>query len=144
MARITSYNVCYTKLLRLILALCLFALGLYGLISRQGFISMLISVELILNAAGLNFVAFNTFLPHVGGVARSISGFTAEFRKRGHRVVVVAPIFEGIPERETDVVRIPAVQNFSGSDFSVPVPTTGKVIAALKRFTPQIVHAHLV
>ena len=46
----------------LILALCLFALGLYGLISRQGFISMLISVELILNAAGLNFVAFNTFL----------------------------------------------------------------------------------
>lgn len=46
----------------LILALCLFALGLYGLISRQGFISMLISVELILNGAGLNFVAFNTFL----------------------------------------------------------------------------------
>ncbi|MBE0618026.1 MAG: NADH-quinone oxidoreductase subunit NuoK [Proteobacteria bacterium] len=46
----------------LILALCLFALGLYGIISRQGFISMLISVELILNAAGLNFVAFNTFL----------------------------------------------------------------------------------
>jgi NADH:ubiquinone oxidoreductase subunit K len=46
----------------LVLALCLFALGLYGLISRPGFISMLISVELMLNAAGLNFVAFNTFL----------------------------------------------------------------------------------
>ncbi|MDH3236961.1 MAG: glycosyltransferase [Deltaproteobacteria bacterium] len=84
----------------------------------------------------------NTFLPHVGGVARSVSGFTAEFRKRGHRVVVVAPIFEGIPERETDVVRIPAVQNFNGSDFSVPVLSTGKVIAALKRFTPEIVHSH--
>ena len=35
---------------------------LYGLISRPGFIGMLISAELILNAAGLNFVAFNTFL----------------------------------------------------------------------------------
>ena len=46
----------------LVIALCLFALGLYGLISRPGLISMLISVELILNAAGLNFVAFNTFL----------------------------------------------------------------------------------
>ena len=46
----------------LILGLCLFALGLYGLVSRPGLISMLISVELILNAAGLNFVAFNTFL----------------------------------------------------------------------------------
>ncbi len=84
----------------------------------------------------------NTFLPHVGGVARSVSGFTAEFRKRGHRVVVVAPIFEGIPERETDVVRIPAVQNFNGSDFSVPVLATGKVISALKTFPPQVVHSH--
>ncbi len=46
----------------LVLALCLFALGLYGIVSRPGLISMLISVELILNAAGLNFVAFNTFL----------------------------------------------------------------------------------
>lgn len=46
----------------LILALCLFALGLYGLVSRPGFISMLISIELILNGAGLNFMAFNTFL----------------------------------------------------------------------------------
>ncbi len=46
----------------LVISLCLFALGLYGLISRPGLISMLISVELILNAAGLNFVAFNTFL----------------------------------------------------------------------------------
>jgi NADH:ubiquinone oxidoreductase subunit K len=46
----------------LVISLCLFALGLYGLISRPGFISMLISVELILNGAGLNFMAFNTFL----------------------------------------------------------------------------------
>jgi len=84
----------------------------------------------------------NTFLPHVGGVARSVSGFTAEFRKRGHRVVVVAPIFAGIPERETDVVRIPAVQNFNGSDFSVPVLATGKVISTLKTFSPQVVHSH--
>lgn len=46
----------------LALALCLFALGLYGIVSRPGLISMLISVELILNGAALNFVAFNTFL----------------------------------------------------------------------------------
>ena len=46
----------------LLISLCLFALGIFGLISRPGFISMLISVELLLNAAGLNFMAFNTFL----------------------------------------------------------------------------------
>jgi len=59
----------------LILALCLFALGLYGLISRQGFISMLISVELILNAAGLNFVAFNTFLAPDKSLGQSFTLF---------------------------------------------------------------------
>ena len=84
----------------------------------------------------------NTFIPHVGGVARSVQGFTGEFRRDGHRVLVVAPIFEGTPKDETDVVRVPAIQNFNGSDFSVPVPVSGKVISALKTFTPQIVHSH--
>jgi 1,2-diacylglycerol 3-alpha-glucosyltransferase len=84
----------------------------------------------------------NTFTPHVGGVARSVRGFTDEFRRRGHRVVVVAPAFDGMPERESDVVRVRAVQNFNGSDFSVPMPLSGKVIALLKTFQPQIVHSH--
>ena len=59
----------------LILALCLFALGLYGLVSRPGFISMLISIELILNAAGLNFVAFNTFLAPDKSVGQTFTLF---------------------------------------------------------------------
>ena len=46
----------------LLVALCLLVLGLYGLMSRPGIVSMLISIELILNGAGLNFMAFNTFL----------------------------------------------------------------------------------
>ncbi|NNF83940.1 MAG: glycosyltransferase family 4 protein, partial [Deltaproteobacteria bacterium] len=52
-------------------------------------------------------MATNAFYPHVGGVARSVQGFTAEFRRGGHRVLVVAPIFEGIPGKEADVVRVP-------------------------------------
>ena len=36
----------------------------------------------------------NTFLPHVGGVARSVHTFSEAFRKRGHQVLVVAPTFE--------------------------------------------------
>lgn len=59
----------------LVLALCLFALGLYGLVSRPGFISMLISTELILNAAGLNFVAFNTFLAPDKSVGQTFTLF---------------------------------------------------------------------
>lgn len=59
----------------LILALCLFALGLYGIISRPGFIGMLISVELILNGAGLNFIAFNTFLAPDKSVGQTFTLF---------------------------------------------------------------------
>ncbi len=39
----------------------LFAIGLYGLLARRNLVAVLISLELILNSAGLNFVAFNRF-----------------------------------------------------------------------------------
>jgi glycosyltransferase involved in cell wall biosynthesis len=84
----------------------------------------------------------NTFTPHVGGVARSVEAFTAEYRRRGHRVLVVAPEFRGMPQDEIDVVRIPAIQNFNGSDFSVVLPVSGLLTEALDAFAPDIIHAH--
>lgn len=91
----------------------------------------------------MNFLMVtNTFTPHVGGVANSVRRFTEEFRERGHRVLVVAPEFEGAPRAEQDVVRVPAVQNFNGSDFAVPVPITLRVSEGLKDFLPQVVHSH--
>ncbi len=91
----------------------------------------------------MNILMFtNTFTPHVGGVARSVQGFTRAFRRRGHRVVVVAPQFEGMPATEADVVRLPAIRHFSGSDFSVPVPLPGRVSRALRELGPQVIHSH--
>ncbi len=55
----------------LIVAALLFSLGLLGVLQRRNLIGMLISVELMLNAANLNFMAFNRFLspdPVVGQV----------------------------------------------------------------------------
>ena len=55
----------------LILAVFLLIAGIYGLIQHKTFIGMLISTELILNGAGVNFMAFNRFLapdPAVGQV----------------------------------------------------------------------------
>ena len=46
-------------------------MGIFGMIYRRSFIGMLISVELILNGAALNFMAFNKFLapdPSVGQI----------------------------------------------------------------------------
>lgn len=84
----------------------------------------------------------NTFTPHIGGVARSVQGFTDELRRLGHQVLVVAPQFDNVDANETDVLRIPAIQHFNGSDFSVPVPASLKVTGVLKTFNPDIVHSH--
>ncbi len=84
----------------------------------------------------------NTYAPHVGGVARSVQAFSEEYRRRGHRVLVVAPEFAHQPQDETDVVRVPAIQNFNGSDFSAVLPVSGLLTEALDAFRPDVVHAH--
>ena len=83
----------------------------------------------------------NTFTPHVGGVARSVQAFTEEYRKRGHRVLVVAPEFPDTPDQEIDVVRVPAIQNFNASDFSVALPLRPQLSETIDAFKPDIVHS---
>lgn len=83
----------------------------------------------------------NTFTPHVGGVARSVEAFTAEYRKRGHRVLVVAPEFADMPQVEVDVVRINAIQNFNASDFSVALPIHPQLSETIDDFCPDVVHS---
>tara|TARA_R110002110_G_scaffold108904_2_gene271782 strand:- start:10957 stop:12246 length:1290 start_codon:yes stop_codon:yes gene_type:complete len=83
----------------------------------------------------------NTFTPHVGGVARSVEAFTEEYRRRGHQVLVVAPEFHDTPEHETGVIRIPAIQNFNTSDFSVALPVPMILSGRLDSFQPDIIHS---
>jgi NADH:ubiquinone oxidoreductase subunit K len=45
----------------LILSGMLFALGIFAMVSRRNAVGILMGVELILNASGLNFVAFSRF-----------------------------------------------------------------------------------
>ena len=46
----------------LIVSSALFFIGMYGLLTRRNMITMLMSVELILNSVNINFVAFNKYL----------------------------------------------------------------------------------
>lgn len=55
----------------LIFALVLFCLGLYAVLARRNLIAILIGIELMLNAASVNFLAFNAFVtrdPAVGQI----------------------------------------------------------------------------
>lgn len=46
----------------LILATVMFFTGIYGFLTRRNLITILMSVELILNSVNINFLAFNRYL----------------------------------------------------------------------------------
>lgn len=46
----------------LFVSIALFFIGMYGLFTRRNLITILMSVELILNSVNINFVAFNKYL----------------------------------------------------------------------------------
>lgn len=50
----------------LALAALLFAIGLFGVITRRNAIGILMSLELMFNAVNINFVAFNHYLGGTG------------------------------------------------------------------------------
>jgi NADH:ubiquinone oxidoreductase subunit K len=46
----------------LFLGAVLFAIGVFGILSRRNIVGVLMSIELLFNAVGINFVAFNRYL----------------------------------------------------------------------------------
>lgn len=48
----------------IVLSVILFSLGLYTVVTRRNAVAILMGVELILNAANINFVAFSKFVTH--------------------------------------------------------------------------------
>lgn len=87
----------------------------------------------------------NTFLPHVGGVARAVQTLLEDQRDAGHRVLVVAPEFsegKAPPRVERSVVRIAALTHFNDSDFSVRLPLAAALEERLSDFPADLIHAH--
>ncbi len=83
----------------------------------------------------------NTYLPHLGGVARAVSTLADACRQRGHELRIVAPKFNGSGDGP-DVLRVPAIQNFNGSDFSVQIPFPNIIHPFMDEFQPEIIHSH--
>ena len=50
----------------LVIAAILFIIGVAGVLTRRNIIVIFMSIELILNAANLNFIAFSRYLQHSG------------------------------------------------------------------------------
>lgn len=87
-------------------------------------------------------MATNNYLPHIGGVARSVASFTRQYRNRGHRVLVIAP-HNKRQYTEPDLILIPAIQlEITQQEIDLPLPIPGIVATALKKFLPDIIHSH--
>lgn len=83
----------------------------------------------------------NTYLPHVGGVARAVQTLENGYRKLGHEVHVIAPEFKDAV-KSPEVLRVPAIQNFNGSEFSVCLPVPNVTHEFLSEFHPDVIHSH--
>ncbi len=57
----------------LVLSGILFAIGTFGFLARRNAISMLMSIELMLNAVNLSIVAFGSFIPTLAANASVIA-----------------------------------------------------------------------
>lgn len=59
----------------LFLGAFLFCVGIFGVLTRRNVVGVLISIELILNAANINLVAFNKYLGTPDGLGQVFSLF---------------------------------------------------------------------
>jgi NADH-quinone oxidoreductase subunit K len=48
----------------------LFLIGLYGVLTRRNLVAVLMSIELMLNAVNINFIAFSRLSPHEAAIGQ--------------------------------------------------------------------------
>ena len=61
----------------LLVGAMLFCIGLYGILSKRNMIAILMSIELMLNAVNVNFIAFSRFAPWADPGANPLVGQVA-------------------------------------------------------------------
>ncbi len=84
----------------------LFILGILAIITKRNAISVLMGVELILNAANLNFVAFSRFSgdPDINGVMISLFIFVIAVAEAAVALAIVLNIYRTMQTINVDEV----------------------------------------
>ena len=79
----------------LVLSGILFSLGVYGVLSRRNAVLVLMSVELMLNAVSINFIAFSAYLDvtQITGVIFAIFVVAVAAAEIGLALAIVLRIF---------------------------------------------------
>ena len=76
----------------IILSTFLFCVGVFGVLIRRNVIGILMSIELILNAANINLIAFNKYLGTTDGLGQIFTLFVIAIAAAGSVVGLVLVI----------------------------------------------------
>jgi len=88
----------------LLLSSLLFSLGIYAVISRQNAVAILMGIELILNSANINFIAFNRFsgMVQLDGQVFSIFVIVLAAAEAAVALAIIINLFKNIGTVEVD------------------------------------------
>jgi NADH-quinone oxidoreductase subunit K len=78
------------------------ACGVYGFLTRRNTLAMLIAVELMLNAADINFAAFNRYLfPHYEGHVFALFGIAIAAAETAVAIAIMINIYRNLKSIQT-------------------------------------------
>ncbi len=88
----------------------LFCIGLFGMMTRRSAIGMLLSIELMLNAAGINLVAFGSYMkqPTITGQVFAIFVITLAAAEAAVGLAIVINIYR--QEQHIDADKVTAMK----------------------------------
>ena len=88
----------------LLLGACLFAIGVYGVLARRNGVLVLMSIELILNAVNINFVAFDAMHNGVDGQVFALFVIAVAAAEVGVGLAIVLLLFRNRHSVDLDTV----------------------------------------
>ena len=88
----------------LVIAAILFSMGIYGVITRKNAVAILMGIELILNSANINFIAFNRFggMGNLDGHVFSIFVIVLAAAEAAVALAIVINLFKNVGSVDVD------------------------------------------
>jgi NADH-quinone oxidoreductase subunit K len=74
--------------LYLLLASTMFTIGLYGIITQKNGVKLMMCIELLLNSANINLVAFSAYQPNVNGQVFALFSMAAAEAGIGFAILI--------------------------------------------------------
>lgn len=85
-----------------LLSAALFALGIYGVLTRRNLVAILLSIELMANAVNINLIAYSRFAGELLGQAFALFGIALTVAEVGVGLAIVIQLYRTRAGIETD------------------------------------------